>query len=666
MSRAEVIEFLKGFAHRDIASVWRPGLDDWKPATQLSDIVLSERVVDPADKVSCKRRYSLYGLYVGVTVNLADYLFEWRGAKFETWRGTDLANNFGYIIGTIASSVAVAFLIGVMVDAWRIRSSKKSVLDPSTFEVPEVIPEHPLDPSRHNNFVARQWRGEYSLGASYWWFGFLGNLAVGLVAATLAAFFQAERGFDPKAILCTIVSVWLASGLVTLWQTVGVWRSANRHITRRKLIGKRSPWAGLAKIAVVLAVFKLIASFASSGLPQLVETSRMAFLGDPDIPAYSIRVMRNGTEAEITGGFKYGLTDDFSKILKASRQIKVVHLDSLGGRVGDAIRLHTLLRTQGVDTYVASGCYSACTIAFAAGRSRFIAKGATLGFHAPAFPGMSKEELDAASQDQKQIFMESGFKKNFIDKALSTPSSDVWTPSAEIMATADVITGISNGADFAISGFGSDVSKERIALFFVKNVPLLQSLKDRFPKKYDEIIGPYYEDFIAGKTEAEAGMHARKTINATIAALRPLADDEVLVEIGSAYADEYSALGAESPTLCYQYASGIATREDFPADLPPDLLARENDLSRRIIETARGRQKVSPEVVSDLWKKLGAQLGSKGVGVEQIKLLTGDKIAAPKYAEYCAVSVMMYREISKMPEREAAIVMRQMFAELNH
>ena len=73
MSRAEVIEFLKGFAHRDIASVWRPGLDDWKPATQLSDIVLSERVVDPADKVSCKRRYSLYGLYVGVTVNLADH-----------------------------------------------------------------------------------------------------------------------------------------------------------------------------------------------------------------------------------------------------------------------------------------------------------------------------------------------------------------------------------------------------------------------------------------------------------------------------------------------------------------------------------------------------------------------------------------------------------------
>ena len=124
-------------------------------------------------------------------------------------------------------------------------------------------------------------------------------------------------------------------------------------------------------------------------------------------------------------------------------------------------------------------------------------------------------------------------------------------------------------------------------------------------------------------------------------------------------------LGAESPALCYQYASGVATKQDFSADLPSDLLARENDLNKRIIETARGRQDVSPEVVSDLWKKLSAQLDAKGIGLEQIKLLASDKIAAPRYAEYCAVSMTMYREIAKMPQREAAIIMRQMLAEMN-
>jgi hypothetical protein len=91
-------------------------------------------------------------------------------------------------------------------------------------------------------------------------------------------------------------------------------------------------WAGLAKIAVAYGVLQLIVVFGTKGLPQLTELSRMAFMDDPSIPAYSIRIMRNGTEAEIYGGFKYGLTDDFLKILRASPQIKIVHLNSVGGR----------------------------------------------------------------------------------------------------------------------------------------------------------------------------------------------------------------------------------------------------------------------------------------------------------------------------------------------
>jgi hypothetical protein len=155
-------------------------------------------------------------------------------------------------------------------------------------------------------------------------------------------------------------------------------------------------------------------------------------------------------------------------------------------------------------------------------------------------------------------------------------------------------------------------------------------------------------------------------MNATIAAIRPLADDEVLVEIGSYYAEEFSALAAQSAELCYRYASGVATEEDFSADLPTDLLVRASELNKRVVETARPRQSVSPEVASDVWNKLRAQLASKGVGTEQIELLASDKIAAPSYAGYCAVSVMMYREISKMPRTEAAIVMRQLLAEMKH
>jgi hypothetical protein len=602
-------------------------------------------------------------MYLGLSVLLSDYLFEWRGTKFQPWKGSGLSENIGYILGTVAVSVLLAFIIGGVVDFWAGRSRRKSVLDPSTFQEPEIIPEVPLDPNRRNNFIARYWRGEYSLGVSYWLFGLIGNIAVSVLVAGILSLFRTERGYEPRAILSSLVCIWLVIIVFIIWQVAGVWRSANRLIARRRAAGKRAGWATVAKVVVVLGLLSSLNTFFTSGWPQLIETSRIVFLDDPDIPDYSIRVMRNGTEAEITGGFKYGLTDDFSKILKASRQIKVVHLDSTGGRVGEAIRLNGVLKAQGVDTYVSGGCYSACTIAFAAGRNRFIRKGAILGFHSPAFPGMTKGELESASLDQKQIFIKAGFDKRFVDKALSTPSSDMWKPSDELMAAAEVITGLSDGTDFAVSGFGGDVSKDRMAEMLARGLPLLQALKERFPKDYDGIISTYYADYVSGKTEAEAIVGARAKVLLVISTLRPLADDSVLADMGAVFADQYTALGAKSPALCYKYASGHGVKDNIAEDLPASLVDRENEINRRVVETAKKRQDISATVVSDLWKKLGTQIVVKGVGDDQLKLLTGDSVDPSRYGEYCRASATFYREIARLPQREAGILMRSMLAD---
>ena len=124
---------------------------------------------------------------------------------------------------------------------------------------------------------------------------------------------------------------------------------------------------------------------------------------------YAMRTMRDGAEAEIAGGFKYGLTNDFQKLLSTSGKLRVVHLDSIGGRVGEAIALNEVIRANGLDTYVSSKCMSACTIAFAGGTRRILRKGAVLGFHAASFPGMTKEGIAAESKSQKSIFLAAGF-----------------------------------------------------------------------------------------------------------------------------------------------------------------------------------------------------------------------------------------------------------------
>src|SRR4029450_6782331 len=102
-----------------------------------------------------------------------------------------------------------------------------------------------------------------------------------------------------------------------------------------------------------LSILANVVIFLRDGGPQLAETYRMAVLNDPGIPDYAIRVMRDGTQAEISGGFKYGLTNDFIKILDANR-IRVVHLDSVGGRVGGAEKRFNVIRARGVTTCVAA------------------------------------------------------------------------------------------------------------------------------------------------------------------------------------------------------------------------------------------------------------------------------------------------------------------------
>jgi hypothetical protein len=96
----------------------------------------------------------------------------------------------------------------------------------------------------------------------------LGNLFAGVLAIAVTAAFQNDSGYQPRAIFASILLVWMGVIIIAIWQTVGVWRSANRHIKARVLLGKKSPWAGLAKIAVFFGILRLAGTFLSSGWPQ--------------------------------------------------------------------------------------------------------------------------------------------------------------------------------------------------------------------------------------------------------------------------------------------------------------------------------------------------------------------------------------------------------------
>jgi hypothetical protein len=230
-----------------------------------------------------------------------------------------------------------------------------------------------------------------------------------------------------------------------------------------------------------------------------------------------------------------------------------------------------------------------------------------------------------------------------------------------VLLQAKAITAISDGSDYAMSGIGTSLTKNDFALMLSKALPLMEALKIKFPDDYDSVVQAYYDSFESGKTEAESVAASRAKLLVIVRKLRPLADDGVLSDIGAVYADQYKALGSKSLALCYQYASGVGNTV-APSDIPEALIHRENDINRRVVETALNRPAVDATVSQALWKKVGTVLASKGVRSEQFDLLSTARVPTEKYGDYCTTVTMLFREISKLPQNEAGILMRDVLA----
>ncbi len=103
---------------------------------------------------------------------------------------------------------------------------------------------------------------------------------------------------------------------------------------------------------------------------------------------------------------------------------------------------------------------SACTLAFAGGKQRILKKDAVLGFHRGAFGGEDQVD-DREGGVERRIFLDAGFSRSFIDKALSTPNKEIWKPTTSVLLAEGVITGVNDGEGFAISGYGAAASRAR-------------------------------------------------------------------------------------------------------------------------------------------------------------------------------------------------------------
>jgi len=159
-------------------------------------------------------------------------------------------------------------------------------------------------------------------------------------------------------------------------------------------------------------------------------------------PNYKITVMPGGTEMEYSGNIEFGASSALRSALGDNPGVKVLHLFSRGGSVYWARQMQNLVRDHGLITVIDSRCMSACAFVFLAGTERYMAPGAQLGFHRESADGESAAEINMVQEADAQSMRAMGIPGAFIDKAFSTPSSDIWIPSIDELKSANVITGV--------------------------------------------------------------------------------------------------------------------------------------------------------------------------------------------------------------------------------
>src|SRR5262245_16559435 len=97
--------------------------------------------------------------------------------------------------------------------------------------------------AQQRGYFARHWRGELSLGKSFWLNGFL----IGLISRAIFTILLTACQFlgSVPAIIAAFIVIEAFNILVVVWILVGIWRAATNHQGRKF-------WAVVAKIMVVI------------------------------------------------------------------------------------------------------------------------------------------------------------------------------------------------------------------------------------------------------------------------------------------------------------------------------------------------------------------------------------------------------------------------------
>ena len=283
---------------------------------------------------------------------------------------------------------------------------------------------------RRTGYLRRHWRGELPLAASV-------IVSAALLWGAVQAISFASRQVPITDYPMASSVLWLLEvGVLifgAIWWGTGVQRSAIDSIDQ----------GGSMLLAVVtglvgLGAFVWVAAFWYQSARHVMPEVWSTLVGSS--PPAEVQLDARSNRLLLEGALEFGSTRSVREALDANPSVRVVRLESRGGRVAEGLALGTLLRDRGIDTIVNGECSSACVTAFAGGARRIIGPSARIGLHSAGGAGFSGETIAAANRRSDEFIAARGVDRSVLEQGAAVANDQIWFPSPQVLLSSGLAT----------------------------------------------------------------------------------------------------------------------------------------------------------------------------------------------------------------------------------
>ena len=366
----------------------------------------------------------------------------------------------------------------------------------------------------------------------------------------------------------------------------------------------------------------------------------------------------DGRSLKLDGVIGMGDGDRLTALLAspAARDLKRVELSSPGGRLREAERMASALKTHRHEARAVGTCASACTLVFLAGNPRQLAPEGQLGFHRASTGTYNPVFEELANQELAKTYRDLGLPQPMIEKTLRTSSRSMWfVPREELQAHA-LIAPSPRTLAIPLPAAGAGLADYDDAL---RMHPVWEALERRSEGTVDAVAKRMLEARAAGATDedvqatslAPLAKQMPALVNGTNAALR-----RRYVQLVS---EQLKALRAPpkpgARPACRDLLDGrLATRQQ----LPQDAQVRETQWLLEAANSAPPRWLPKPPSAIEI-EVLDRSVGSAALGM--LSHLWADAPEAAGAGASCEPVIAMLDRLQAQPPARRELVERLLF-----